>query len=45
VRAVESYADRAAWRKLVRAAMARPFGWDRSAEEYLALYRRALALR
>jgi starch synthase len=44
-RAVESYADRAAWRKLVRAAMARPFGWDRSAEQYIALYRKALALR
>jgi starch synthase len=44
-RAVDSYADRAAWRKLVRAAMARPFGWDRSAEQYVALYRRALALR
>jgi len=44
-RAVQSYADRTAWRKLVRAAMARPFGWDRSAEQYLALYRRALALR
>jgi len=29
----------------VRAAMARQFGWDRSAEQYLALYRRALALR
>jgi starch synthase len=45
VRAVESYADRTAWRKLVRAAMARQFGWDRSAGQYLALYRRALALR
>jgi len=44
-RAVESYHDRAVWRKLVRAAMARPFGWDRSAEQYIALYRRALALR
>lgn len=44
-RAVERYADRTAWRKLVRAAMARPVGWDRSAEQYLALYRRALALR
>jgi starch synthase len=43
-RAVETYRDRTAWRKLVRAAMARPFGWDRSAEQYLALYRRALAL-
>lgn len=44
-RAVDAYRDRAAWRKLVRAAMARPFGWDRSAEQYLALYRRALARR
>ncbi|HEV8305338.1 MAG TPA: glycosyltransferase, partial [Gemmatimonadales bacterium] len=44
-RAVESYADRPAWRKLIRAAMARQFGWDRSAEQYLALYGRALALR
>ncbi len=44
-RAVETYADRTVWRKLVRAAMARPFGWDRSAEQYLALYRRALAVR
>jgi starch synthase len=44
-RAVECYADRTAWRKLVREAMNRPFGWDRSAERYMALYRRALALR
>jgi len=44
-RAVESYADRTAWRKLTRAAMAQRFGWDRSAEEYLELYRRALAVR
>jgi starch synthase len=44
-RAVASYGDRTAWRKLVRAAMARPFGWDRSAERYHDLYRRALAQR
>ncbi|HEX9705125.1 MAG TPA: glycogen/starch synthase [Gemmatimonadales bacterium] len=44
-RAVERYADRTGWRKLVREAMARQFGWDRSADQYLALYRRALALR
>jgi starch synthase len=44
-RAVDCYADRAAWRKLVREAMTRRFGWDRSAEQYLARYRRALALR
>ena len=44
-RAVECYADRTAWRKLVRGAMAQQFGWHRSAEQYLALYARALALR
>jgi starch synthase len=44
-RAVDTYADRPAWRKLVRAAMTREFGWDRSAERYLALYARALAVR
>ncbi len=44
-RAVDSYADRTAWKKLVREAMNRQFGWDRSAEHYMALYRRALALR
>jgi len=44
-RAVDAYADRNAWRKLVRAAMAQQFGWDRSGEQYLALYRGALALR
>jgi starch synthase len=43
--AVESYADRTGWRKLVRGAMAQQFGWDRSAEQYLTLYRRALAVR
>jgi starch synthase len=42
-RASASYADRTAWQKLVRAAMEQQFGWDRSAEAYLALYRRALA--
>jgi starch synthase len=44
-RAVECYADRTAWRKLVRGAMAQQFGWHRSGEQYFALYRRALALR
>ncbi len=44
-RAVECHADRTAWRKVVRAAMAQSFGWDRSADQYLALYQRALAVR
>jgi starch synthase len=44
-RTVERYADRSGWKKLVRAAMAQQFGWDRSAGQYLALYRKALAVR
>jgi starch synthase len=44
-RAVDAYADRTAWRKLVRGAMARQFGWHRSGEQYFALYQRALAVR
>jgi starch synthase len=43
--AVECYADRPTWRRLVQAAMAQQVGWDRSAEQYLAVYRRALARR
>jgi len=42
-RAVDTYADRPAWKKLVREAMNRQFGWHRSAEHYHTLYRRALA--
>src|SRR5205085_11104518 len=44
-RAVDGYADRPAWRKLVRAAMPQTFGWDRSAERYLATYGRAPVVR
>jgi starch synthase len=43
-RAVECYADRTAWRKLVRGAMTQQFGWHRSGEQYFALYGRALAV-
>jgi starch synthase len=44
-RAVECYADRTGWKKLVKAAMSQQFGWDRSAAQYLTLYRKALAVR
>src|SRR6266567_793631 len=44
-RAVDAYADRTMWRKLVRGAMAQQFGWHRSGEQYFALYVRALAVR
>jgi starch synthase len=36
------YADGPAWAKLVRAGMSRDFSWQRSAEAYVALYRRAM---
>jgi starch synthase len=43
-RALTVYADRTAWRTLVRRAMALQLGWDASADRYLELYHRALAL-
>jgi len=44
-RALDGYRDRAAWRTIMRRAMAQQFGWDGSAARYLDVYRRALALR
>ncbi len=41
-RAVERYADQAAWHRLKRNAMTQQFGWKRPAEEYLEVYRDAL---
>ena len=43
VRAVEQYSDPPAWRAMMREAMARDFGWERSAAKYLQVYKRALA--
>ncbi len=40
-RALASYADRPTWRRMMRAAMTRDFGWGRSADEYRDVYRRA----
>ena len=42
-RALTLYQDREAWEEHMRAAMARDFGWARSAERYLEVYRKALA--
>jgi len=42
-RALECFRNRAAWRAFVRRAMSQQFGWDRSAAQYLDVYRRALA--
>jgi starch synthase len=44
-RAVTCYTERAPWRAMMRRAMAQPFGWERSAAQYLDLYRRALTAR
>jgi starch synthase len=40
--ALALHADADAWGRLVRAGMSRDFSWQRSAEEYVALYRRAM---
>ncbi|HET7584561.1 MAG TPA: glycogen synthase [Gemmatimonadaceae bacterium] len=43
VRALDHYRDREAWRAMMREAMARDFGWERSEQRYRDVYRRALA--
>ncbi|OIO93449.1 MAG: starch synthase [Anaerolineae bacterium CG2_30_64_16] len=45
VRAVEAYRHRDLWAELVRRCMMTDFSWDRSAEKYVDLYHRALAIR
>jgi starch synthase len=40
-RAMMAYCDREGWHRLVRAAMAQEFGWERSARVYFGVYRRA----
>ncbi|HEX5386383.1 MAG TPA: glycogen/starch synthase [Gemmatimonadales bacterium] len=42
-RALDCWADAAAWRHMARAAMAKDFSWQRSATAYLDVYRRAVA--
>jgi len=44
-RALARFADPVRWSRMMRHAMARDFGWDRSTESYLAVYRKALAER
>ncbi|HKV76156.1 MAG TPA: glycogen/starch synthase [Gemmatimonadales bacterium] len=41
-RAVDHYADRPAWTRMMHEAMGRDFSWERSGFRYLDLYRRAL---
>ena len=42
MRAVDQFHDRDGWLGMVREAMTRDFGWERSAARYLAVYRRAV---
>jgi starch synthase len=42
-RALRCYADQARWQALVRQAMGRDFSWERSVDQYLEVYRRAVA--
>ena len=41
-RALAVYADPPAWQAMMGQAMARDFGWERTAERYLQVYRRAI---
>jgi len=41
-RAVEFFADRSAWEKLMRRGMAQDFSWSRAAAEYEKIYEKAL---
>ena len=42
VRALDHYHDPEAWRGMMREAMSRDFGWERSESRYRDIYRRAL---
>jgi len=41
-RAVKTFADQAAWTKIMKAGMAQDFSWDASARKYLQTYRSVL---
>ncbi len=42
LRAIDQFEDPDGWAEMIRAAMARDFGWERSAAKYLSLYRRII---
>ena len=44
VRALDHYHDPPAWRSMMREAMSRDFGWERSESRYRDVYRRALSI-
>jgi starch synthase len=39
------YSDKVAWKHLVQQGMKRDFSWERSAGEYVAVYRKAMRKR
>jgi starch synthase len=41
-RAINVYADRQSWKRLVRSGMKQDFSWERSAKEYINIYRKAV---
>jgi starch synthase len=43
-RAVDQFHDAEGWGEMMREAMSRDFGWERSASRYLSVYRRVLGL-
>jgi starch synthase len=42
IRALRTFRDRPVWRRMMREAMTRDFGWERSEERYLAVYRQVM---
>ncbi len=42
-RAIQTYPDRERWRKLQKAGMAQDFSWNRSARQYLDLYKKLIS--
>jgi starch synthase len=44
MRAVDQYRDAEAWETMMREAMSRDFGWEKSAARYLSVYRRVMGL-
>ena len=44
MRATDQYRDAEAWEEMMREAMSRDFGWEKSAARYLSVYRRILGL-
>jgi starch synthase len=42
IRAVRTFREQPTWRRMMREAMSRDFGWERSEQRYLAVYRQVM---